>query len=160
MTYFKRRFIGEHGNAWDNELVNELEFSNPVDTKNLPHISIFGQVQTDTTIYIYLSADGENWFVSPEIIIEPDPALKPPQWQKDTLYYEDTLVFDEGEIYQALETHTSTNQNRPPSDKWQLYEEENDLPKTFHFHSSGATRFIKLRSSDETIITATICAKP
>ncbi len=57
-----RSAIGHEGNAWHNAMTGVGGFSHIVDTQNLPHISIMGEIDGDTEIGFYVSQDGVNFY--------------------------------------------------------------------------------------------------
>lgn len=59
-----RSNLGYEGNAWNNEMTGTEGLSNIIDVETYPYISIFGKVSDNTTIALYVSADGTNFYFS------------------------------------------------------------------------------------------------
>ncbi len=71
--------ISEPNNAWDNEQTGVNGFSKIVDTRNLPHLSIFGRISATTTIAVYVSEDGVDFYYCGRITETIVPQPGPPQ---------------------------------------------------------------------------------
>ncbi len=57
------RQVGVQGNAWDGATTTGVNgFSHIVDTQNLPHISIMGEIDADSEISFFASHDGINFY--------------------------------------------------------------------------------------------------
>ena len=162
-------WIGEEGNAWKDEQTGKEGFSKVVDTENLAHFAILGQVDGDTDINVWISQNGINFYFSQELTDEitmqdiPDA----PEWEDDTNYKVGDLVEHEVEgtknIYSAIRSHKSSNDNQPPDENtWELVFEdiEGDYPEVWHIQSTLAARYIQLQSTNNVTATATIVAKP
>ncbi len=60
--FLSGKSFGEHGNAWDDELTGVGGFSKIVDTRDMAHISIMGEIDADTEIGFWASQDGVHFY--------------------------------------------------------------------------------------------------
>ncbi len=60
--YMTGKIFGTHGNAWDDEQTGVKGFSKTVDTGNMTHVSIMGEIDADSEISFWASQDGEHFY--------------------------------------------------------------------------------------------------
>ena len=101
--------IARHGNLWDNEQTGVDGFSDIVDTKNYPNMSIILEIDAESDVEFYVSANGEDFTIC-------------------------------GQLTEQL-----------PGGQ------EGDLDA--HIYEVIGARYIRLRSSNDVVATATISAK-
>lgn len=59
--------IGEQFNAWNNTLSGANGYSNIIDTKNFPHISIMTSTSGNTDLSVYVSEDSINFILCEDL---------------------------------------------------------------------------------------------
>lgn len=160
------KLVGKEGNAWYNEQTGENGFSKKIDLRSHAHFAIMGVVDGDTTINVYLSQDGINFYYSSKITdnLQLDTFPDVPVWDKSTNYDEGDMVEytidDVVNIYTAIRD----NRNKEPTNEryWELSHEdvEDSYPHVFSTGETTAARYIQLQSTNDVLATVTIVAKP
>ena len=164
-------YIGEEGNAWNDENTGEGGISKVVDIENLANICIMGVVHGGTDLKIYTSTDKVKFYydhvLSQEFVSEEIPEV--PDWESSTNYKVGDMVGYEYEginnIYTCIENHRSGNNFEDDEGKWDLTYEDvdpEDKPEEFTFHIKDEVvgRYIQIQSANNVRATATIIAKP
>ena len=151
--------IGKYGNAWDNEKTGVGGFSKIIRTYGMPFLSIMGEIDAASTISFYASQDGEHFYFCNVITTSIVPASPPaPAWATGIAYAVGDQVTVAAQKYRCILAHTS-NPSRVPPDATYWETVIDTYPKQFHIYPVVGAEYVRLRSSADVTITATIAGK-
>lgn len=151
--------VGEHGNAWNYEPTGVGGTSRIIKTYGMPYLSIMGEIYGATTLSFYTSQDGIHFFFCNVITATIIPVQPPaPAWDAGINYAIGDEVTSGGNRYYCILAHFSTPSREPPNETyWTLVPAT--YPQQFHIFPQVGAEYIRLRSSANVIVTATIAAK-
>lgn len=152
-------WVGSHGNAWNNENTGVGGTSNIIRTYGMPFLSISGEIFADTTISFYVSQNGVNFFYCGVISDLISPVQPPaPAWAIGINYAVGDEVTNDAVRYRCIEAHLSIPGREPPNATYWVVVED-VYPKQFHIYPQVGAEYVRLRSSNNVVATATIAAK-
>ena len=158
--------IGTEGNAWNNEMNGVLGFSKVVNIKSFSVMCIVGAVYASTTLKVYVSADGENFYYSKGLTDSLTPNTYPdvPVWDSTVNYKTGDMVSYTVDTTESIYTALRSNKDKTPTntDYWNLTYENigTDYPQVFTNGARTAAKYVQLQSTNDVRATVTILAKP
>ena len=158
--------LGEHGNAWNGSLLPAHGFSKSFDTSYLSLISVFGQIEADTTLKLFVSQDDIHFYEAATLSDKLSPETPPAEatvWISGTSYSIGDVVIFNNKLRTCVQAHTSSPARTPDNDTyWRDFDPETDTstyPKQFCSTQVLAARYVRLYTSDEVKLTVTVTAK-
>lgn len=157
--FYNHWYVGAQGNAWNNEQTGVGGTSNIVKTYGMPHLSIMGEIYGATTISFYTSQDGVNFFYCNVITATIIPVQPPaPAWATGIDYAVNDEVTEGAVRYRCTLAHRSNDARKPPNPTyWAVVPAT--YPQQFHIYPTVGAEYVRLRSSADVKVTATIAAK-
>ena len=162
--------VGKEGNAWDNEKTGEKGFSKGVDLKASSNVSIFGVIDAQSEMSVFVSQDGIHYYYCHTIsqTLSPEPPPARPEWSSGVDYAEGDIVKytpDDTEfLYICIQDHKSNPSRTPTNQNYWLECQENntegEFPKEFHTFETIGARYVKLQSENDVTATVTVVGKP
>lgn len=151
--------VGEHGNAWNNEMTGVGGTSRIIRTYGMPFLSIMGEIYGATTLYFSTSQDGIHFYYCNVITATIIPVQPPaPAWASGVTYAVGDEVTFGGDRYECILGHVSNTPRQPPNPTYWLIVPAT-YPQQFHIFPQVGAEYVRLRSSNNVRATVTIAAK-